>query len=69
MVGVKILVDSEKCVGHARCLAAAREFFVLDDVGYNRMPPTVVPREFEQMARRGAQACPERAIEIVEDDH
>ncbi len=65
---MKIVVNHEKCSGHARCFAAAADFFVLDDDGYNRMPPTDVPKALAEAARKGARACPERAITVVEEE-
>lgn len=64
---MKIKVNKDICSGHARCMTVAPEVFELDDFGYNRMDDTVVPPEKEAAARRGAAACPEKAISIVED--
>lgn len=64
---MRIIVDHARCSGHARCIAVAPRVFVLNDDGYNVMPETVVPPGLEEEARRGANACPERAITIVED--
>lgn len=64
---MRIIVDISKCSGHARCVAVAPNAFRLNDDGYNVTPETTVPPELEAEARRGARACPERAITIVED--
>lgn len=64
---MKVRVREGRCSGHARCAATAPEFYVLDDDGYLRMPEANVPAELESAARRGARACPERAIEIIEN--
>jgi ferredoxin len=67
---VKIVVDIDKCTGHARCVAAAPEFYELDDEGFNRfrhLPEVIVPAGKELQARAGCEACPERAIELIED--
>ena len=63
---MKIHVDTEACTGHARCAAFAPNVYELDDVGFNRTEDQEVPPEFEEEARRGAMACPERAIAISE---
>jgi len=60
-------VDTAKCSGHARCVAVAPEVFHLDDNGYNVTEDGNLPPGLEEQARRGAQACPERAITIIED--
>lgn len=64
---MRIIVDHAKCSGHARCIAVAPRVYELNDDGYNVMPETVVPPELEAEARKGAAACPERAITIIED--
>lgn len=64
---MKIVVIPDKCVGHARCAAAVPELYELDDNGYIGFAEKQVPPGLEAQARRGARACPERAIEIHED--
>jgi ferredoxin len=63
---VKVRVDPSKCEGHALCNGYAPQLFTLDDDGYSDIDVTVVPAGMEDAARRGALACPERAI-TVED--
>jgi ferredoxin len=65
---MKVVVDKNKCSGHARCAAVAPEFFELDSDGYLDIAEKAVPTGMEEVARRGARACPERAIAIVEDE-
>lgn len=64
---MKVMVDTRKCTGHARCWAVAPQVFTLDTDGYNVTLAKVVPKELEALAQRGARACPERAIMLVED--
>ena len=66
MEQVKVLVDVDKCTGHARCNATSPEFYDLDSDGYNTTVEREVPVGQEQAARDGAASCPERAITIVE---
>jgi ferredoxin len=63
---MKVKVDIENCVGHARCAAVAPDVFVLDDDGFNVTPEQEVDPSLEEQARRGARACPERVITIEE---
>ncbi len=65
---MKIIVDRKRCQGHAMCSFQAPEVFDLDDEGYNSMGTFAVKPGMEDAARRGALACPEQAIEIVEND-
>jgi ferredoxin len=64
---MKIKIETEKCVGHARCAAAAPEIFSLDDNGFNTTPEIAEPDALKEKAARGARACPEMII-LVEDD-
>jgi ferredoxin len=61
---MKVRVLPGRCMGHARCAAAAPDVYKLDDNGYLQMPPTEVAPRQEELARRGARACPERAIVV-----
>jgi ferredoxin len=63
---IRINVIEGKCVGHARCAAVAPEVYVLDEDGYLDLPEKSVLPEIEGQARRGARACPERAINVIE---
>jgi ferredoxin len=65
---MKVTVDRARCQGHAMCSFQAPEVYELDDNGYNSMGTFVVPAGLEDTARRGALACPEQAIQIVEAD-
>jgi ferredoxin len=64
---VKILVTRSLCSGHARCASVAPELFTLNDEGYIEHDEISVPPGQEALARRGAQACPERALRVAED--
>ena len=64
---MKIRVIEGKCSGHARCAAVAPDIFVLNDDGYLETVPDEIPSGREALARRGVRACPERAIEIIEE--
>lgn len=64
---MKIRIEKSACVGNARCAAVAPELFPLDDNGYINVEQIDVPPGKEQLARRGALACPERII-LIEDD-
>jgi ferredoxin len=63
---MKILIKKTACVGNARCAAVSEELFPLDDVGYISVEQVDVPPGKEDLARRGARACPERIIRVEE---
>jgi ferredoxin len=64
---MKIKVDHEACQGHARCNALAGAIFALDDAGYILPGDIDVAPSDEPLARRGARACPERALTVIGD--
>jgi ferredoxin len=64
---MKIRINKSACVGNARCAAVSPELFPLNDEGYIAVEEIDVPPGMEDLARRGARACPERII-VVEAD-
>ncbi|WP_317929595.1 ferredoxin [Halioxenophilus sp. WMMB6] len=64
---MKIRIDKDRCVGNARCAAISETLFELDDDGYIAVTEIDVPPGMEALARRGARACPEKIIEIIEE--
>jgi len=65
---MKLRINKSACVGNARCAAVSEQLFPLDDDGYISVEEVDVPPGMEDLARRGARACPERIIVIEEDD-
>jgi ferredoxin len=68
---MKIRVSADLCCGAQRCVAVAPDVYSLKD-GFNALVGAaedyVVPEGLEKSAARGARACPECAIEIIEGD-
>jgi ferredoxin len=64
---MKIKIDKARCTGNARCWAIAPELYPLDDEGYISGEGFTVAEGQEALARRGARACPERVIEVIEE--
>ncbi|MEX2246447.1 MAG: ferredoxin [Dehalococcoidia bacterium] len=66
----KVRVDSEKCQGHNRCYAMAPGMFKVDEYGYAtpRGDGVLADQKAIELAERAVENCPERAIEIVEDE-
>jgi ferredoxin len=63
---MKVRLDTSTCTGHAQCAAHGPDLFELDDDGYALPLDGDLPAHLEAQAGAGAEACPERAIEIVE---
>lgn len=64
---MKVQVDKTLCSGHARCIVYGADVYQLDDLGYNATDVTDVPPALHEQARRGAAACPEGALTVIED--
>jgi len=64
---MKFRVIEGRCSGHARCATFAPEVFILNSDGYLESAETEIAPEHEAAAVRGANACPERAIEIIRE--
>jgi ferredoxin len=59
---LRIVIDPERCQGHARCVAVAPTLFDLDDDGYAVARQERVAGEDVQTLLRAVSWCPERAI-------
>ena len=67
---MRYMVDEALCSAHGQCFAAAPQLFSPDDDGFNSDAGNgwiQVAPESEAAARRGAEACPESAIRVIED--
>lgn len=64
---MKIRIEKAQCVGNARCKAVSEHLYPLDDDGYIATDGFDVPAGEETAARRGARACPERVITVIDD--
>ncbi len=66
---VQLRIDSERCQGHGRCYDLVPELFGEDDEGYGKVLGTgVVPPDKVQEARKAVANCPERAIDLLEEN-
>jgi ferredoxin len=59
---MKVMVDADRCRGHAACLGLCPEVFSLSDDGYAVVFAPEVPAEFEDAVRAAVEQCPEHAI-------
>lgn len=64
---MKVRIEKAQCVGNARCHAVAEHLYPLDDEGYIATEGFEPPPGEEDAARKGARACPERIIVIIEE--
>jgi ferredoxin len=64
-VTVKIIPDNDMCGAHGACAMADEELFNLDEDGFIAIGDSVVvPAGKEEIAQRGVDACPLRALRI-----
>jgi ferredoxin len=64
-VTVKIIPDNDVCGAHGACAMVDEELFNLDDDGFIAIGDSVVvPAGKEEIAQRGVDACPLRALRI-----
>jgi ferredoxin len=62
---VKIVPDNDICGAHGACAMVDEELFNLDDDGFISIGDgAVVPAGKEEIAQRGVDACPLRALRI-----
>ena len=63
---MKVRIDTTKCAGHGQCAANGPDLFQLDDLGYALPLDAEVSPHLHAQGHAGADACPERAIEVIE---
>lgn len=62
---MKVIVNTDKCQGHARCHAICPELFELDAIDQkSRVKLAIVPPELEARSARAVDECPEGAISM-----
>ena len=64
---MRLVHDPDRCTGHGRCYALVPELFEDDECGHGLLRGDGNLTEADlAAARRAVDACPERAISIVE---
>ncbi len=63
---MRIVLDTDRCVGHGRCYGAAPDLFDADEYGHCVLLQPQVPPGREEAARSGVDNCPERALALEE---
>ena len=66
---MRVRINSQLCQGHGRCYDLAPSLFGDDDEGYGQvLGDGIVPPGKEQEARLAVANCPERAVELIEEN-
>ncbi|OBG86351.1 hypothetical protein A5699_02460 [Mycobacterium sp. E802] len=63
----RIELDEHHCAGHALCNAVAPQIYHLNEQGYCLPPPEHIDESSRAAALAGAEACPERALTVLDD--
>ena len=63
---MKVVVDFDRCDGHAECMDACAEVFEVRDDGFLYILDEEPPQPLWDKVREAAQFCPTGAITLVE---
>ena len=64
---MQVRLDEERCQGHGRCYVLAPVVFEPDDDGRGTVVAVTGPPGLAELARLGADNCPEEAISLIDD--
>lgn len=63
---MRVIVDPDRCEGHARCVELVPEVFVLNDDGYSEVILAHPGEELRPRVEQAVRLCPRQAILIEE---
>ena len=64
---MRVIVDLDRCEGHARCVELAPEVFALDDDGLSRVILEHPGEDLRPKVERAVRLCPREAIRLIEE--
>jgi ferredoxin len=64
---MKVIVDPDRCEGHARCVELAPEVFALDNDGYSQVILEHPDESLRPKVEAAVRLCPRQAILLIED--
>jgi ferredoxin len=64
---MKVVVDSETCLGCGICESITPDIFNLGDEIYAKVIMNPVPEQMRDVVEEAISECPEEAIMIIED--
>lgn len=62
---LKVVIDKAACCGYGVCAEICPDVYKLDDNGIVYVENELVPEGMEELAREGAEACPQAALAVV----
>ena len=60
-----LVIDTEKCQGHGRCVLASPDLFDVDDDGYGQVLIAEPGPEYAADLQQAIMNCPEQAISLT----
>lgn len=64
---MRVIVDSETCLGCGVCESIAPDIFVLGDEIYANVILDPIPEQSRDVVEEAVSECPEEAISIIDD--
>jgi len=62
---LKVVINKPACCGYGVCAEICPDVYKLDENGIVYVDDEIVPAGMEDLAREGADACPQAAIKVV----
>ncbi|MBF16769.1 MAG: ferredoxin [Hirschia sp.] len=62
---LKVVINKPACCGYGVCAEICPEVYKLDENGIVYVDDEIVPEGMEDLAREGAEACPQSALKVV----
>jgi ferredoxin len=62
---LKVEINKPACCGYGVCADICPDVFKLDENGIVYVDDEIVPAGLEDLAREGADACPQSALKLV----
>ncbi|GFE75753.1 ferredoxin [Novosphingobium aerophilum] len=63
---LKVVIDKAACCGYGVCAEICPAVYKLDANGIVYVDDEIVPDGLEELAREGAEACPQAALAVVD---
>ena len=62
---LKVVINKPACCGYGVCAEICPDVYKLDENGIVYVEDEIVPEGMEDLAREGADACPQSALKLV----
>lgn len=62
---LKVVISKPACCGYGACAEICPSVYKLDENGMVYVDDEIVPEGLEDLAREGAEACPQSALKLA----